>query len=283
MKFKTNGELRTLAKRRLGGCWCECIGSLLIFAGIITAAGLAWLLVIRFLYTYGIVGFDAKEMFSKGTPAFFCVSGVLAALLVIAMMPLKYGICWYYAQAAEGRNVPASCFFSCYMHPEHFRKTLKLGLSVWARRLAAMIPSGAAAALCAAVSIKMLRSESNVLLNTVVLALMLLLATAAVFLCIWFTVRYELVPYIYAAFPDKSVSEIIGISSRCSGESRLYLIKTIFSFSPWAVCGILIFPLIYVVPYVSMAFAIAVSDIVSEDGVDKKADNGGKEEEYALV
>lgn len=282
MKFKTNGELRSLAKQRLGGCWCECTGSLLIFAGIITAACLAGLLVIRFLYTYGIIGFDVNKMFSEGTPVFFCMIGLAAALLVIAMMPLKYGICWYYAQAAEGRNVPASCFFSCYMHPEHFRKTLRLGLSVWAHRLAVMIPSGAAAALCAAVSVKVLRSEGSILLNTVVLALMLLLATAAAFLCIWFTVRYELVPYIYAAFPDKSVSEIIGISGRCSGEARLYLVKTMFSFAPWAVSGFLIFPLIYVVPYISMAFAIAVADIISEEEGGKISADG-KEEEYALI
>lgn len=283
MKFKSNGELRTLAKRRLGGCWCECIGSLLIFAGIIAAACLAGLLVIRFLYTYGIIGFDVNKMFSEGTPLFFCIGGLAAALLVIAMIPLKYGICWYYAQAAEGRNVPASCFFSCYMHPEHFRKTLKLGLSVWAHRLVVLIPSGAVAALCAAVSVKTLRSASSILINTVVLALMLLLATAAVFLCIWNTVRYELVPYIYAAFPDKSVSEIIGISAKCSGEARLYLINTMFSFIPWAISCIMIFPTIYVVPYISMAFAIAVANIISEDEANKTADSGGKEKDYALV
>lgn len=282
MKFKTNGELRTLAKRRLGGCWCECVGSLLVFAGIITAAVLAWLLVIRFLYTYGIIGFDVDEMFSKGTPLFFCISGLAAALLVIAMMPFKYGICWYYAQAAEGRNVPASCFFSCYMHPEHFRKTLKLGLAVWAHRLVVLIPSGAAAALCAAVSVKVLRSEGGILLNTVVLALMLLLATAAVFLCIWFTIRYELVPYIYAAYPEKSVSEIIGISAKCSGEARLYLVRNMFSLVPWEFSCLLIFPTIYVVPYVHMIAAIAVADILSDEEGSKAAD-GGKEEDYALV
>lgn len=282
MKFRSNGELRTLAKQRLGGCWCECTGSLLVFIGIITAFCLAGVLVIRFLYTYGIIEYDINKVFLNGTPLFYAVTGLAAALLIVAMMPLKYGICWYYAQAAEGRNVPASCFFSCYMHPEHFRKTLKLGLSVWAHKIAVLIPTGAAAALCAAVSVKMLRSGSSILLNTVVLALMLLLATAAALFCIWYTVRYELVPYIYADCPDKSVKEIIALSGICSGEARLYLIKTMFSFIPWTACCILIFPLIYIVPYVSMAFAIAVSDIISEDGV-KKAEENGKEEAHVLV
>lgn len=284
MVFKKSQELKVQAKKQLSNCQCECAASFFIVAAIVAAAALAGWLVIKFLYTYGIIEYDAAEMVRHGTPRFYAVCAVAAVMLVIALIPLKYGICWYYAQAAEGRNVPASCFFSCYKHQNHFRKTLRLGITVWGYRLIGLIPMNAVIALCCAAWIRYSDGGKSAFAETVLFALMLLVITAAIFLYCVYSMSYELVPYIYAESTEKSVREIILFSRRCADGLRLYLIKTMFSFALWMLSCLLIFPMIYVVPYMSMTFAVAVNDAIASE-----KNNGGEdsavcgEKESAIV
>ena len=84
--------------------------------------------------------------------------------------------------------------------------------------------------------------------------------------------------------PEKAPKDIIAESVRIAKGSRFGIIKLVFSLAPlWASC-LVIFPLIFVIPYTKMTFAAAAAEIFDayrSDSQHIESSEGVKEE--ALV
>jgi hypothetical protein len=286
MKIKKIKEIRAAARRQLAGCWCECTCSLMLFAGIVAAVGLAWIVVMRYLYTFGYIGFGISEIIEKAPVGFYLVSGVAALLIAILLMPLKYAVCWYYAQAAEDRYVPAECFFSCYKNAKHFKQTTAMGVLVWVCKLPGLIAVAAVGFLCTVIYKNTVKADYGTLAENIILTLLILVMVLSVIAYVTFSMRFRLVPFVYAAFPDKPVFEVIKLSTEYTKGSAVYLTQTLFSFVPWLVLCVMVFPLLYVVPYMFMTFTAAANKVIWDKAGERSMElprNGENSKNHASV
>ena len=96
-------------------------------------------------------------------------------------------------------------------------------------------------------------------------ALFLLLAAIGFCLFTVLGLKYAPVPYLYALEPDSSPKEIIAKSKRLMKYNSRYIIDTMCSVAVWLVPCILIFPMVFIVPYIQMVYTAAINEIIEQD------------------
>ena len=263
MELKTISELKKSALERMKNCWCECIAVFMVKIAAATALVLAFLLIVQFLYTYGYIEYGIDTIFQEGGAAFYGVLILLVMLFFVAMVPLKYGQAWYLVQALGRKNVPVSCFFSCYVHKEHFKKVMKLEVEIQIRQAIAGIPLF----LVAAGEIFLVKSSiisvETPVIYTIVWACLILLLTCVCFLYIVYSIRFFPARYIYARNPKKGNKAIIKESIDMVSERYAYFMELFVSFSGWILFCAAVFPMFFVVPYIEMTFAAATEDPIT--------------------
>lgn len=283
MNPKKSGDFKKAAHTALNDCWCECVCIFLVVLGGAIAIALAALLVIQFLYTYGIIENSIMTIFSSGGVKFYCIIAIALLIICILAIPLKYGISWYYIQALDSRHVPASCFFSCYTNKKQHIRTTLTGLAVMGLRLAVALP----VALCIIFTVRLAISAVNsssgaTFMITFVCCCLVLLIACLLFGYMIYSMHFTLVPYIYAMNPEKSVKDIISDSFKIIRRREFDLMEVLFSFTGWLALSLLIFPIIYVAPYMSMTFAAASVKLIKDhcDENDSSENTSAKPEIY---
>lgn len=267
MKSLDNVRYRRSASERMRGCWGECVGEVFVSSAVITLAILAYYLVTEILFRLGITDFSITAP-SGGYVWLIGGALLLAFIVYIVMIPLKYGCAWFYFRQASGTTIPASGFFSCYAHMHHIKGTMKLEAMVMLRR----IPAAAMPILFLAIMIWHIFkiSEKNPSGAAVSLAICAIFGALSIFVYIIFHMRYMFVPYLYASDPERPAKEIISESIEMAKGNRLGIISLIFSLMPLWICCLTFFPLIFVIPYTKMTFAYAVSEIFYNSRADRE-------------
>ena len=274
MELKKSGELRRTAWEKLSGCWGECVSILLVEAGITAVLILSVLLVIKFCYTYGMIDFDIDNFWKDGTVTFYIAATVLTAAALLFLSPLRYGVSWFCLQTAKGRSVPSSSFFSCYTNNTIFVRTLKLQLAVAARHFMLILPAAVLGVGEVMLARNALEDTKDGFVYTVVLCCMILIMAMMLFVYLFVSLRYSLVTYIFAENPEKSVDEIIRESKQCVCGKESYILEVLLSTGPWIASGLLIFPLIFALPYIKMTFTLAAKELMDYNSDDMSAEAG---------
>lgn len=264
--MKKTTELKKLAILRLTGCWGESCAIVFILLGELAAAVLVAAICRDCLIMRAPDGFP--------TGAVLVLFAVAAALLWFAVAPFSYGTKWYRIQQIRGVTVQARSMFSCYVSLRKLIEVLKLN-SMTVLRSMPMFISGAAMAaaafylpdkLCGALG------GGSILYNAVRI-LFLLLAAASV--CGWQASRlkYALAPYLYVLEPGADPAGLIKKSRTLMKNNYRYLLKTGFSLMGWLIPCILIFPVIFIIPYIEMVYTAAINEII-EQSKETTAQNG---------
>ena len=105
-------------------------------------------------------------------------------------------------------------------------------------------------------------------LYTVSAVLMLFLVAIGFCLFILLGLKYAPVPYLYALEPASSPKEIIAKSKRIMKNNSWYIIETMGSMAGWLLPCILIFPMVFILPYSQMVYTAAINEIIEQE--DKK-------------
>lgn len=269
--MKKPTELKKHAVSRLAGCWGECCAVFFIMVGELAA------LVLALILYWGHLVRSAAGDLPLGTA--IVLIAVIAVLLWFAVAPFSYGIKWYRIQQLHGSAVHARSMFSCYLSLKKLIQVLKLNSMLTLRRMPMFIAAAAAvfAELYMLGEIRPALGNGS-LLYSVLVALAIMLGGTAV--CIWVItgIKYAPVPYLYALDPGANPAEIIRKSKRLMKNNSRYLLEAMFSVIGWVVPCILIFPMIFIVPYIEMVYAAAINEIIEND---MKKETLTEDERYA--
>lgn len=270
--MKKPKELKKYVLERLMCCWGESCAVFFIIAGELAAVALALILAYDYLMKFSGTDF----------PVWLAViiTAVLAAGLWLAVAPFAYGVRWYRIQQIRGNTVYARSMFSCYASVKKMLQVLKLNSMLTLRRFPSFILiSCAVAAEFYMVDMAGKAAGQDSFLYAVSAALMLLLAAIGVCLFFVLCLKYALVPYLYALYPDSPPKEMIAKSRRLMKKNYRYIVETMGSMAGWLVPCILIFPMIFILPYAQMVYTAAINEIIEEDG----GKDTGDEKERQLI
>lgn len=256
--MKKPKELKKHALQRLMCCWGESCGVFLIIFGELSAVALALMLAYDFLVKFHSANFPV--WLAAG------ITAMLAVGLWFAVAPFAYGVRWYRIQQIRGNAVFARSMFSCYASVKKMLQVLKLGSMLALRRLPSFVLiCGAAAAGIYTVNEAGRVMGRNSFLYAASAVLMLLLA--AIGLCFYMALglKYAPAPYLYALEPASSPKEIIAKSKRIMKNNSRYIVETMRSMAGWLVPCILIFPAVFILPYLQMVYTAAINEIIVQD------------------
>ncbi|MGN0585891.1 MAG: hypothetical protein ACI4JF_01280 [Oscillospiraceae bacterium] len=285
MNMKKPSELKKLAFEKLTDCWCECIALFLVELGSLAVCILSFLLIVQFLYSRGTIGHGVDSIFVKGGIGVYAAFAGMLILFSILGAPLKYGKKWFFIQTIRGNSVPASCFFTCYMHKEHYGRIFLLEAKITLRKLAALAPAAAVGCVIVYIAGRLYKSSGGSGSYTIIMVLLTLIFSGMLFLYLYFSRRYFLASYIYAINPKKSTDRIIKESCEAVSGYQGYLNEILASFSGWILACVAVFPAMYVIPYLMMTFSLAANDLIKNyTEVQRRiGEDTAKKEEGALV
>ncbi|MDE6709831.1 MAG: DUF975 family protein [Oscillospiraceae bacterium] len=265
--MKKPKELKKHVLERLMCCWGESCAVFFIILGELLVVALAFMLA----YDY-LVKFSSRDF-----PVWLAagITAILAAGLWLSVSPFTYGIRWYRIQQVRGNAVFARSMFSCYASLKKMLQVFKLNSMLTLRRLPSFILIfGAVAAEFYMVNETGIAMGRDSFLYTASAVFMLLLAAIGVCLFVILGLKYAPVPYLYALEPNSSPKEIIAKSKRIMKNNSRYIVETMCSMAGWLLPCILIFPMVFILPYSQMVYTAAINEIIEQD--DKKeisADN----------
>lgn len=255
--MKKPKELKKYVLERLMCCWGECCAVFFIIAGELFTVALAIMLAY-----YYLVKFSNSEF-----PVWLAVAitAFLAASLWLAVAPFAYGVRWYRIQQIRGNEVFARSMFSCYASLKKMFQVFKLNSMLTLRKIPALIMIfGAAGA-----ELYLKASGGNIALSVIAP----LSAAAGLCLLIALGLKYAPVPYLYALEPDASPKELIAKSKRLMKNNYRYLIEAMLSMAGWILPCVLIFPMVFILPYTQMVYTAAINEIIGQNGTEAGAEN----------
>lgn len=256
--MKKPKELKKHVLKRLMCCWGESCAVFFIISGELLAVALAVMLVYDCLVKFN--GSNFPVWLAAG------ITAMLAAGLWFAVAPFTYGVRWYRIQQIRGNAVFARSMFSCYASFKKTLQVLKLNSMLTLRRLPSFILiCGAVAAEFYAVNEAGMVMERDGFLYAASIAFMLLLAAIGFCIFILLGLKYAPAPYLYALEPDSSPKEIIAKSKRIMKNNYRYIVETMGSMAGWLLPCILIFPMVFILPYSQMVYTAAINEIIEQD------------------
>lgn len=271
--MKTSKELKKDVFSRIMGCFGEL--SMMFFLSV---GGLS-VFVLAYIFAAGLIGIsgaadinEESSVLSYGVLFLIFIAGLI--LLMIAATPLLYGIDWYRIQQIRGNSVHARSVFSCYTSIKKLWQVLRLNSILIIRKLYVIVPVAGISALgFYAAGLVGDNTDSKVLYYAVFL-LAVVITAGMICLIAYFNVRYAAVPYLYALEPNRPASELIDESKRLMNGKNHYLAKIMLSVSGWFVPCIIIFPTIFVVPYLQMIYTAAINEIILAGGGGEEQTDG---------
>lgn len=251
-------ELKQNVKRRMRYCWGENAAIFFITAGGVSAAALAWLLAADFLRTAGIAEASRRRI-DLTDGATLAVTAAALLILYIIAEPFRYGVKWYRLQQVRGNSVHARSLFSCYGSWKRAGQILKLNFCLFARRLYFTLPLAAILVfgLYLVHTIQTAGSGAAYAAAAVLLLTGGVICAAAAFNC-----RFASAAYLFVLDPDASVKEIIEKSVRIAKGKTDYLTEAVLSSARWLPFCVLIFPAVFVIPYMRMMYTAAVNEMI---------------------
>lgn len=256
--MKKPKELKKQVLERLVCCWGESCAVFLIILGDMLVVALAVMLIYDYFMNFSNTAFPVWLAAA--------MTAMLAAGLWLAVAPFAYGVRWYRIQQIRGNAVFARSMFSCYASWKKMLQVFKLNSMLTLRRFPAFILiCGAVAAEFYMVNKAGMVMERDSLLYAASIVLMLLLSAIGFCLYMVLGLKYAPAPYLYALEPDSSPKEIIAKSKRLMKNNSRYILEAMGSMTGWLLPCILIFPMIFIVPYSQMVYTAAINEIIEQD------------------
>lgn len=272
--MKTVKELRQTVLQRMRYCWGENAAIFFISAGGIAAVALAWFMTTDFLIASGISDQTGPRADLSNGAVLAATAASLFLLFGIAK-PFRYGVKWYRLQQVRGNAVHARSIFSCYGSWKRAGQIFRLDAYLFVRRLYFTAPLAALLGIGVYLVNRIEASENNMAYSAAaVLALLLLGSVICAFAA--FNCKYSAAGYLFVLNPDASPKELVDKSVQLSGGRADYLIEAMLSSSVWLPFCVLVFPMIFALPYMKMIYTAAVNEVIlSEENKDqngKRAD-----------
>lgn len=265
--MKSVNELKQSAVPRLMCCWGESIAVFFITMGCISAFVIAWMIAVDFAATSGVVEISDKKIdLSNGI--ILAITAAMFFLLWIALTPFSYGVKWYRMQQIRGNSVHARSIFSCYTSIRRAGQVFRLSFELLFRRLYILVPF-IAVLISGLLLISYIAGKGEITLGYAAVVVLLLLL-AGIMYCAYsvINIKYALVPYLFALEPDKSPKELIEKSRRLVKGKYGYMAEVLSSLTSYFIPCILIFPAVFIMPYVKMVYTAAMNELIEVDGKD---------------
>lgn len=260
--MKNPTELKKHTISRMAGCWGECCAVFFIMAGELAVIVLALVMSRDYLMNFTLANFP-----------YGAAAALFAAITVslwFAASPFAYGVKWYRIQQIRGVAVHARSMFSCCVSLKKLVQVLKLNSMLTLRRLPVYLTAAAAVWGEFYLLDKMRSAFSSSVIYSIPSALAVLFLGAVVCL-LWVTgIKYALVPYLYVFDPGANPSDLIKKSKELMKTNYRYLLETLFSMIGWVIPCALIFPAIFIVPYIEMVYTAAINEIIEQDELSSK-------------
>ena len=267
--LKTARELKKYVFSRVMCCCGELCTIFFLTIGGISMFVLACIFAAENLSASG-----GESPFPYGKLILICTAVFI--LLMTAATPLYYGVCWYRIQQVQGNSVHARSIFSCYTSIGKLWSVFRLNSILIIKKLYVLIPAAGISALCFYIAGIIENGASKG--AEYYAALILASAITAGMLCavLIFNSQYSAVPYLYVLEHGRSASERIGISRKLMQGKKRYLSEVMLSLTGWLVPCLIIFPMIFIVPYMQMVYTAAINEIIlsrkSEHGEEGNSD-----------
>ena len=251
-------ELRHTAVNNIKKGWPEFCFISLLCSGIIAFGYTAILLVGQITG----VSLNKHELFELSTPPpSFVIPAVIIILAVyVSSIPLYYGIRWFYMQAARGFIAPLSSLFAMYRS----KKTIRACFITKAATLLSMIRNLALpAAAVYLLSVFFLQfAETRSRFRFPVLILLGAMVALLIGYMISISMDYLFVSYLFTSDPYRKPRDIIIESRRLFTDNLTPIAKITATNCFWLVLAPIVFPLIFIIPYVNFIFAVTLSDLI---------------------
>lgn len=226
------------------------------------------------------VGTDVL-IFSYGK--LFLAAAAAAIIIIIAVTPLSYGVGWYRIQQIRGVSVHARSIFSCYTSSGKLWQVLRLNSILIIKKLYIVLPL----ALIAAALFYLVGLAGNVVENVIVYYMLffgaLLVTFCLIVPALMLNVRYAAVPYLYVLGSDKTAAELIAESKRIMKGKGKYIAEVMFSLSWWLIPCLIIFPMIFIIPYIHMVYTAAINEIILDENIEEEHTDGSVNAEVPLT
>ncbi|MDE5577181.1 MAG: hypothetical protein K2J11_07325 [Oscillospiraceae bacterium] len=257
--MKSVKELKQTVKLRLRYSWGENAAVFFLTAGGISAAMLIWAMIIDYMRMDGITAVP-KSFIGISDGGAIAVTVIIAVLFIFVSEPFRYGVKWYRLQQIRGNSVHARSIFSCYGSWKRAGQIFKLNLCLFVRRLYFTLPLAAMLVLGLYLVRTIQTAGSGAAYAAAAAAVLLtggVICAAAAFNC-----RFAAAEYLFALDPDASVKDIIEKSVRIAKGKTDYLTETVLSSAKWLPFCVLIFPAVFVFPYMRMMYTAAVNEMI---------------------
>ena len=259
--LKTAKELKKQASARLTGCFGE-----LCTVFFLSVGGLALFVLACLMAAEGLVNSKRDVLYGSGLLraelALFLTCTAVFIVLVVAVTPFMYGVSWYRIQQIRGNSVHARSIFSCYMSIGKMWQVLRLNSLLLFKILCRLLPYAAVSALAFYAAGFVDRITDGSVIYSISLTAAFILTAVMLYLAVRSNNIYAAVPFLYALEPDRYASEIISESKAIMRKNKGYVGEIMFSVSPWLLPCLIIFPMIFIIPYIQMVYAAAVNEII---------------------
>lgn len=274
-------KIKENAKRALAGNWGKAIAILLILFAV------SMLFVFFEALFYWIFQFTGQTgpvlsldfippdypLLSQArtirlAPQLVSLASMACGLLVLS--PLSLGVTQWYYRAVGGETADASAVFQFFSQKGLYFKSVWYHVQITVRSflwgVLLFAPGFVLFALC---SYYLERPGENENLQLTALSFGLVLSCVLLVLCtlvlILVLLRYFLTPYYLVHRPDLTVSQAIQLSIRGTREQKGNLLLFGLSFLPWMLLGLLVVPLLYVLPYLMASRALYAKVLITRE------------------
>lgn len=268
--MKNVKELKQNVLQRMRFCWGENAAIFFITVGGAAAMALVWFMIMDLLASLGITDSSARRVdLSNGTV--IAVTAVSLLILFGIAEPFRYGVKWYRLQQVRGNSVHAGSMFSCYSSWKRAGQIFRLNAYLFAKRfyftapLAIMFAAGI-------FLVNKIETSGNTVAYSAAAVLVFLLTGSIACAAAAFNCRYAAVTYLFVLEPDTPPKELVEKGLRISKGKSDYLVNAVLSSSLCLPFCVLIFPMVFAVPYLQMVYTAAVNEIIMSD---RSEDNDG--------
>lgn len=221
---------------------------------------------------------EQSVFFLPRSPVFIAASAAIVIIAYLCSCPLYLGIRWYYSQIARGNYMPVSSVFAPYRSCDSFFRAIRIRTYIDLRRLAVLIPC----AICLAAAhklLKLLYPDGITMGGNIVFALCI---ASAAFIFLLFTIKYIPAGYLIAEYTDCGADEILHRSRELFSKHSELLPMLYCSFAGWIALCIFMFPILFVLPYMSLSTALCINYCLHVSGEDESSAGNKKEKELAV-
>lgn len=204
---------------------------------------------------------------------------ILAAAVVFLVFPLFLGLVrffWRMIFGAEDRQIVLFYYFS---DSKRYKRALRLSVSLALRTAGFAVILFLPAVVIdifSGVRIYDIMDIPIPIWTGNLYYLSVFLKTVAAVILFFVMSRYYLAPFLAVADEDMDVEEAVHMSSTLSRDTELDFIYLIFSFLGWMLLSVLVFPLVFTMPYFLTSLSVHARFAVAEYNkkVEKNSDSG---------